>query len=130
MPHRQHAAVPLRPAGVVPVIAALDERARLWVHVECLPWLVQYIQAEKQTGGVPPVEEPEENQPPVQWNFQHNSWQALATAPDGKKQRRERCVKAQAKSSQYFFAAGQGSSLPRDVGMVGAGGSGPAHRQL
>ena len=91
------------------VQAAMDDRGRVWLQVDCLPWLVQYIQAEKESGGVPPVVEPEEAEPRVQWNFQHSSWQALAVTPDGQKRRRERCVKARQKTGGMNFLEAKGT---------------------
>ena len=65
------------------------------MHVEDLPWLVQYIQAEKETGGVPPVLEESQEQADGQWifwHFEHSAWVARVQAPDGRKYRLERCV--------------------------------------
>ena len=89
---------PSNPHAQLCVGAAMDERGRLWLQVDCLTWLAEYIKAEKESGGVAPLEESEEAEPRVQWNFQHSSWQALAVSPDGTKQRRERCVKARQKA--------------------------------
>ena len=100
---------PSEPHTQQSVQAAMDDRGRVWLQVDCLPWLVQYIQAEKESGGVPPVVEPEEAEPRVQWNFQHSSWQALAVTPDGTKQRRERCVKARQKAGGMNFLEAKGT---------------------
>ena len=65
------------------------------MHVQILPWLVQYIQAEKETGGVPPVLEESQEQADGQrifWHFEHSAWVARVQAPDGRKHRLERCV--------------------------------------
>ena len=94
---------PSNPHAQLCVGAAMDERGRLWLQVDCLTWLAEYIKAEKESGGVAPLEESEEAEPRVQWNFQHSSWQALAVSPDGTKERRERCVKARQKAGGMNF---------------------------
>ena len=94
---------PSNPHALLCVGAAMDERGRLWLQVDCLTWLAEYIKAEKESGGVAPLEESEEAEPRVQWNFQHSSWQALAVSPDGKKERRERGVKARQKAGGMNF---------------------------
>ena len=85
---------------------ALDARSRLWIHVDSLPWLVQYIQAEKESGGVAPVQgagEEASAPPRLSWNFQHSSWVAVASAPDGTRHTLERCIKRRQKAGGMTF---------------------------
>ena len=96
---------PSTPETLLPVRAALDERSRLWLHADSLPWLVQYIQAEKESGGVAPVEGADEEgaEPRLHWNFQHSSWVANAQAPDGSRHTLERGIKRRQKAASMTF---------------------------
>ena len=91
----------------ISVFAALDERRRLWLHVDSLRWLIQYIRDEKENGGVAPVEEApavaEEPEPRIYWNFRDDSWTARAQAKDGKWVRTSRGVKRRRKDGIEDF---------------------------
>ena len=79
--------------------AAVDERHRLWLHVNSLDWLIQYIQDEKESGGVVPVEEKDQAKPAIYWNFRDDSWYARAQTMTGKWLQISRGIKRRMKES-------------------------------
>jgi hypothetical protein len=59
---------------------------KLWIALPHIPWLVQYVAAEKATGGVAPVIPETEDQGKsgaIRWNFRDNTWQARCRRADG-----------------------------------------------
>lgn len=87
------------------VCAAVDSRRRLWLDTEALPWLIQYIKAEKESGGLEPVvDEPQEQTGDrIYWNFRDNNWQARAQAVDGAWLQRSAGIKRKQKSGDLDF---------------------------
>ena len=81
-------AMPSQPAAAdctVEVLVALADK-KLWLALTCLPWLIQYVAAEKASGGVAPVVEVGEdrsNNSGIRWNFRDNTWQARCRRSDG-----------------------------------------------
>ena len=69
----------------ISIYAALDERQRVWLHVDALNWLIGYVKDEKGSGGVEPIEDAgdEADPPRIFWNFRDDSWNARAQTPDG-----------------------------------------------
>ena len=91
----------------ISVYAALDERRRLWLHVDSLPWLLRYVKEEKDCGGVPPVASPpalpEESR--IYWNFRDDSWIARARNLNGNWLRTSRYIKRRQKVEGVSFQA-------------------------
>ena len=87
------------------VFAALDKQRRLWLHVDSLSWLVEYIRQEKELGGVDPVaEDTDEPQVPrIYWNFRDSNWIARAQAIDGTWLQTSRGVKRKQRAEQLDF---------------------------
>ena len=78
---------PTEPDKKISVHAAVDRRGRLWLSAEALPWFLDYVRAEKNSGGVAPIEEETSavaEGSRITWNFRNDSWQAQAQGPDGK----------------------------------------------
>ena len=89
----------------VHVHVALDKQRRLWVHVDDLPWLVNYIREEKESGGLDPVDEaqPEHTAPRIYWNFRDCNWIARAQAVNGQWLQTTRGVKGKQKRTGLDF---------------------------
>ena len=95
------------------VNAALDEHRRLWLHVDALNWLLNYIHMEKMNGGVVPLEESPEDSPAVAeerdttggvyWNFRDNNWNARAKDIHGNCLQVARGVKRRQKAESLDF---------------------------
>ena len=89
------------------VFALLDERGRVWLEVDALPWLVSYIRAEKEAGGVAPLQDDasavaEANQSSrIYWNFRDDCWIARAQGVDGAWLQTSRGVKRRQKQSEH-----------------------------
>ena len=71
------------------VFVVVDERGRLWLETEALPWLLNYIRAEKESGGVVAVEDSSSTvvETPtssrIHWDFASESWRANAKDVQG-----------------------------------------------
>ena len=93
----------------ISVYAALDERRRLWLHVDAVTWLIQYIRDEKESGGLAPVEDVSsavsETKPSsrIYWNFRDDNWTARAKASDGSWLQISRGVKRRQKQDHLDF---------------------------
>ena len=87
------------------VHAALDCRRRLWLDTEALPWLIQYVRAEKASGGLQPVvQEPQlQTGERIYWNFRDNNWIARAQAIDGTWLQSSRGIKRKVKNMVLDF---------------------------
>ena len=110
----------------ISVCAALDQRRRLWLDVEALPWLIFYIKEEKATGGVAPVDDEPPAMPAsrIYWNFRDNNWIARAQGVDGAWLQTSRGIKRKQKASQLDFEEAKAaafSELSEWVAMVDAG---------
>ena len=83
----------------------MDSYRRLWLDVDALPWLIEYVKEEKASGGLAPVEdEPlQEPQTRIYWNFRDNNWIARAQACDGTWLQASRGIKRKAKATQLDF---------------------------
>jgi hypothetical protein len=59
---------------------------KLYIALQSLPWLIQYIAEEKASGGVAPVpllgEDPNKKSG-IRWNHRDNTWQARMRRSDG-----------------------------------------------
>ena len=89
----------------ISVYAALDSHRRLWLDIDALPWLIQYVKEEKANGGLAPVEDEPQELPAcrIYWNFRDNNWIARAQAVDGAWLQTSRGVKRKQKASQVGF---------------------------
>ena len=88
------------------VYAALDKSRRLWLDVNALPWLIQYIKEEKASGGLDPVEDAPSStvvERRIYWNFRDNNWIARAQAVDGTWLQATRGIKRKQKASELDF---------------------------
>ena len=88
------------------VYAALDKSRRLWLDVDALPWLIQYVKEEKASGGLDPVDDAPEStvvERRIYWNFRDSNWIARAQAVDGSWLQATRGVKRKQKGSQLDF---------------------------
>ena len=88
--------------------AVLDGRRRLWVGVEFLPWLLQYLSDEKESGGVAPVEDAPDSSKVLErtriyWNFRDDRWEARAQDPTGNCVRTSRGVRQHQKTHGVDF---------------------------
>ena len=94
----------------ISVYASLDARRRLCLHVDALPWLIQYIRDEKESGGVAAVEDTreeaeEEETSRIYWNFRDGNWIARARAVDGSRLQASRGIKRRQKADALGFEA-------------------------
>ena len=94
----------------ISVYASLDTRRRLWLHVDALPWLIQYIRDDKESGGVAPIEDSrgipgEDETSRMYWNFRDGNWIARAKAVDGSWLQASRGVKRRQKAVCLHFEA-------------------------
>ena len=105
---------PGRSSKKISVFAALDELRRLWLDVDSVEWLIQYVQAEKANGGVMPVEEDPEDSSTVAeadqcariyWNFRDDNWIARAKGVDGTWLQTSRGIKRRQKAESLGFEA-------------------------
>ena len=95
------------------VHAALDRCRRLWLDTEALPWLIQYIRAEKASGGLQPVVDEPQAQPGsrIYWNFRDNNWIARAQAVDGVWLQASRGITRKQKSSNLDFESAKAAAF-------------------
>ena len=104
---------PLSREQKVVVCGALDERGRLWLAIDALPWLLDYVRAEKETGGVDPVEvtssvvADDGKSSSIYWCFQSGRWSAHAVGPDGCRRTTSRRVTNRCKDVTSFKEAKQ-----------------------
>jgi len=94
----------------ISVYASLDSRRRIWLHVDALAWLIQYIRDEKESGGVAAVEDTrqeseEEETSRIYWNFRDGNWIARARAVDGSWLQASRGIKRRQKADALGFEA-------------------------
>ena len=114
-------------AKQITVAVALDKQRRLWVHVDSLPWLLQFIKEEKEAGGVEPVESSsvdEWQSSRIYWNFRDASWIARAKTVDGCWLQASRGIKRKHKLEQMSFQEAKAEAcaqLEDWVGLVDIG---------
>ena len=100
------------------IYAAIDCKRRLWLDIESLPWLIQYVKEEKESGGVAPVEEKDIRGGGEQadseasagaetfriyWNFRDDGWVARARTVSGSWLQASRGVKRRQKTDGVDF---------------------------
>ena len=97
------------------IYVALDSKRRLWLDIEALPWFIQYVKDEKESGGVAPVEKAirggrEQDSASavaetfrIYWNFRDDGWIARAQTPSGSWLQASRGVKRRQKTDRVDF---------------------------
>jgi hypothetical protein len=76
---------PDSPQPLVQVRVAYGDK-KLYIALDSVPWLLQYIALEKASGGVAPVpaaSDESSKKNGIRWNFRDNVWQARCRRPDG-----------------------------------------------
>ena len=90
----------------VSIFALLDARGRLWLSVDAVPWLVDYVRAQKESGGVAPVVDEASvvaETTRIYWNFRDDCWTARARCVDGTWMQTTRGIKRRQNHEQLNF---------------------------